>query len=46
MTTILNNSYLVKVSTKGEGVKLAQNSVHVVCTVYTPPPLSVHVDYG
>ena len=33
MTTTLNNSYLVKVSTKGgEGVKIAQNSVHVVCT--------------
>ena len=33
MTTTLNNSYLVKVSTKGgEGVKIAQNSVHVVYT--------------
>ena len=33
MTTTLNNSYLVKVSTKGGGgVKIAQNSVHVVCS--------------
>ena len=32
MTTTLNNSYLVKVSTWGRGVKIAQNSVHVVCT--------------
>ena len=33
MTTTLNNSYLVKVSTQGGGgVKIAQNSVHVVCT--------------
>ena len=29
MTTILNNSYLLKVSTQGEGVKTTQNSVHV-----------------
>ena len=33
MTTTLNNSYLqVKVSTKGEGVKIVQNFVHVVYT--------------
>ena len=32
MTTTLNNSYLVIVSTQGEGVKIAQNSVVVVCT--------------
>ena len=32
MTTTLNNSYLEKVSTWGEGFKIAQNSVHVVCT--------------
>ena len=31
-TTMIDNSYLVKVSTWGEGVKIAQNSVHVVCT--------------
>ena len=32
MTTTFNNSYLLKVSTEGEGVKIVQNSVHVVCT--------------
>ena len=33
MTTILNKSYLVKVSTKGGGgVKNAPNYVYVVCT--------------
>ena len=39
MSTLLNKSYLVKVSTKGGrgGVKNAPNSVYVVCTVYTIP---------
>ena len=33
MSTLLNKSYLVKVSTKGGGgVKNAPNSVYVVCT--------------
>ena len=33
MSTLLNKSYLVKVSTSGGGgVKNAPNSVHVVCT--------------
>ena len=32
MITTINNSYLVKVSKWGEGVKIAQNFVHVVCT--------------
>ena len=32
MSTLLNKSYLVKVSTKGEGVKKAPNSVYMVCT--------------
>ena len=32
MTATLNNSYLVKVSTLERGVKIAQNSVHVVCS--------------
>ena len=32
MTTTLNNCYLIKVTTWGEEVKIAQNSVHVVCT--------------
>ena len=32
MSTLLNKGYLVKVSTKGEGVKNAPNSVYVVCT--------------
>ena len=39
MTTTLNKSYLVKVFTWGRGVKIAQNSVHVVCT----RPLVVYV---
>ena len=30
--TILNMSYLVKVSTWERGLKITQNSVHVVCT--------------
>ena len=32
MSTLLNKCYLVKVSTKGEGVKNTPNFVHVVCT--------------
>ena len=32
MSTLLDKSYLVKVSTKGEGVKKAPTSVYVVCT--------------
>ena len=32
MSTLLDKSYLVKVSTEGEGVKNAPNSVYVVCT--------------
>ena len=33
MSTLLNKSYLVKVSTKGGGgVKNAPNSVYMVCT--------------
>ena len=32
MSTLLNESYLVKVSTKGEGVRNAPNSVYEVCT--------------
>ena len=32
MTKIIKNCYFVKVSTWGEGVKIAQNSIHVVCT--------------
>ncbi len=32
MSTLLNKSYLVKVSTKGEGGQNALNSVYVVCT--------------
>ena len=40
MTTILNNIYLVKVSTVREGVKIAQNSVHMVCI--RPLLTSVH----
>ena len=32
MSTLLNKSYLVKVSTKGEGGQNAPNSVYMVCT--------------
>ena len=32
MSTLLHKSYLVKVSTKGEGVKNAPNFIYVVCT--------------
>ena len=32
MSTFLNNGYIVKVSTKGGGVKNTPNSVYVVCT--------------
>ena len=32
MTTTLNNTYLVKCPHRGRGSKIAQNSVHVVCT--------------
>ena len=39
MSTLLNKSYLVKVSTKGEGGQNAPNSVYMVCTHYTAPKL-------
>ena len=32
ISTLLNKSYLVKVSTKGEGGQNALNSVYEVCT--------------
>ena len=38
MSTLLNKSYLVKVSTKGGGGQNAPNSVYMVCT-YTVPKL-------
>ena len=37
MTTILNNSHIVKRSTQGEGVKIVQNFVHVGRGLYIPP---------
>ena len=48
MSTLLNKSYLVKVSTKGGGgVKNAPNSVYVVCTqplTIIPIPKVVYVN--
>ena len=37
MSTLLNKSYLVKVSTKEGGGQKCPNSVYMVCTLYTAP---------
>ena len=45
MSTLLNKSYLVKVSTKGEGVKNAPNSIFVVCTLHSPYDMASDENY-